>query len=185
MPILNMIYGSGGGSGWLPSTYQEVEYIQTTGTQWTNTGYTPQQWDTAEIKFNMLTLTWDEQRIFSLRQNNWGWRAWRDSNTWDTGHWFTYNTTWFDIDIIATGTCPQNATTKEYIFAQNERWNVYHLNKGTQRLYYCKIYRDWNLIHNYIPCYRKSDNEIWLFDIVDSNFFTNFWTWTFIKWNDV
>ena len=37
------------------------------------------------------------------------------------------------------------------------------------------------LIRNYIPCYRKSDNEIGLYDIVNNVFYTNQGTGVFLK----
>ena len=185
MPILNMIYGSGWGGGWLPPTFQQVEYIQTTGSQYIKSWYIPQSWDTAEISFNMLTFTWDEQWILAVWSSPNGYRAWIDHWNWKTDNWFTYDTTWLNTDIIATWNCTHTFSREVFLFAQNENGTVYHLNKGTQRLYSCKIYRGWNLIRDYVPCYRKSDNEIWLFDIVNYTFFINSWTWTFIKWNDV
>ena len=47
----------------------------------------------------------------------------------------------------------------------NSRW------KG--KLFYCKIYDSGNLIRNFIPCYRNSDNEIGLYDTVNDVFYTN------------
>lgn len=53
------------------------------------------------------------------------------------------------------------------------------------RLYSCKIKQGDNLYFDFVPCYRKSDNEIWLYDRVGKQFYTNAWTGTFIKWPDV
>ena len=52
-------------------------------------------------------------------------------------------------------------------------------------LSYCKIYENWTLIRDFVPCYRKSDNVIWLYDLVNNQFYTNSWSWTFTKWPDV
>ncbi len=40
-------------------------------------------------------------------------------------------------------------------------------------------------IRELIPCYRKSDNVIWLFDKENNIFYTNAWSWTFTKWWDI
>lgn len=53
------------------------------------------------------------------------------------------------------------------------------------KLYYCKIWDNWTLVRDFVPCYRKSDNVIWLYDLVNKQFYTNSGTWTFTKWPDV
>jgi len=52
-------------------------------------------------------------------------------------------------------------------------------------LSYCQIYENWTLIRDFVPCYRKSDSVIWLYDLVNNQFYTNAWTGTFSKGNDV
>lgn len=42
-----------------------------------------------------------------------------------------------------------------------------------------------NVVHDYVPCYRKSDNEIGVYDIVTDTFHTNSGTGTLVKGNDV
>ena len=44
---------SSGGGGVLPKEYQQVEYIQSTGTQWINTGYVPVSGDYFSITFKL------------------------------------------------------------------------------------------------------------------------------------
>ena len=46
---------------------------------------------------------------------------------------------------------------------------------------YLKISENGILIRNFIPCYRKSDNEIGLYDIVNNVFYTNQGTGEFLK----
>lgn len=53
------------------------------------------------------------------------------------------------------------------------------------RLYYFKMYEWWTLVRDFVPCYRKQDTEIWLYDLVNDQFYANAWTWTFTKWPDV
>lgn len=53
------------------------------------------------------------------------------------------------------------------------------------RFYYFKIRDNWNLVRNFVPCYRKSDNVIWFLDIVNKQFYTNQWSWSFTKWPNV
>jgi len=41
------------------------------------------------------------------------------------------------------------------------------------------------VIHDYVPCYRKADGEIGVYDIIDSTFHTNSGTGTLVKGNNV
>ena len=41
------------------------------------------------------------------------------------------------------------------------------------KTYYFKIYRDGTLIRDFVPCYRKSDEEVGLYDVVNGNFYGN------------
>lgn len=50
-----------------------------------------------------------------------------------------------------------------------------------QRLYYCRIYDDTQIVRNFVPCYRKADNVIGLYDLVNDVFYTNAGTGTFTK----
>lgn len=52
--------------------------------------------------------------------------------------------------------------------------------KSGTRIYYIKIYDENNtLVRDMIPCYRKSDNEVGMFDRVNKVFYTNLGTGTF------
>ncbi len=44
---------------------------------------------------------------------------------------------------------------------------------GRLRLYSCQIWDGNTLIRDFVPCYRKSDNEVGLYDIVNDVFYTN------------
>lgn len=59
------------------------------------------------------------------------------------------------------------------------------LSDAKLRLYSCKVYQNWTVFHDFVPCYRKSDWEIWLYDLVSDTFYTNQWSWTFKKWPPV
>lgn len=53
------------------------------------------------------------------------------------------------------------------------------------KLYNLKVSSWSNIIADFVPCYRKSDNVIWLYDLVNDTFYTNSWSWTFTKWPNV
>lgn len=62
----------------------------------------------------------------------------------------------------------------------NKYW--WHINA---KIYWCKLYDNNSLVRDLIPCYRKSDNVIWMYDLVNNQFYTNQWSGTFAKWPDV
>ena len=56
---------------------------------------------------------------------------------------------------------------------------------ASMRLYSCKIYNNEKIIRNFIPCYRKTDGVVGVYDLVEKKFYTNLGTGTFIKGNDI
>lgn len=56
---------------------------------------------------------------------------------------------------------------------------------GKFRIARCKIYDEHELERDFIPCYRKSDNVIGMYDLVYKEFYTNQGTGVFTKGNDV
>lgn len=59
-------------------------------------------------------------------------------------------------------------------------------NMSYGKLYYCKFYdKSKKLIRDFIPCYRKSDNVVGLYDKVNNMFYTNAGTGEFVKGAEV
>lgn len=75
-----------------------------------------------------------------------------------------------------TFTCPG---TLELFASHNAGTNGYLPSKI--KIYRCTIYDNGKLTRDYVPCYRKSDNVIGLYDIVTGTFYTNAGTGTFLK----
>ena len=94
-----------------------------------------------------------------------------NSRTW-TLNWNTQISLW----TLNTNTQPL------YIFTWNYNWSFL---PAKIKLYSLKL-SDWTTItHEFVPVYRKSDSVIWLLDIVNKQFYTNQWSWSFTKWPDV
>lgn len=132
------------------------------------------------------------------------WHCWRWNNGW-SGQWypivdFSYTWNWwneiYDVeyrndDLYINDTLKADATANiqsfntypMFLFARNNYWNV--ASCSSFRLYHCQILQSWNLLRDFHPVYRKSDNVIWLLDIVNKQFYTNQWTWSFTKWPDL
>lgn len=58
-------------------------------------------------------------------------------------------------------------------------------NHTKYRLYYGKLYENDILVRDLVPCYRKSDNEIGLYDRVNDVFYTNAGTGTFLHGDEI
>lgn len=206
-------------SGWLPSAYQEVEWIQSSGTQCINTNYAENKNFKIEMDIQFTSTSPTQQRLFwhsaSSDLDSWcvslavyinGSRQW--SRYVSDGGWSPQSTNisadtnrhLFVLDnsrlvIYTNGTSIYNWTNSTTVTRTNTRDLYllcdYNINESSTygfakaKLYSCKIYDNNVLVRNFIPCYRKSDNVIWLLDKVENKFYTNAGTWTFTKWPDV
>lgn len=75
-------------------------------------------------------------------------------------------------------------TTKNYgIFARIADTGA--IQSRVSSIYYFKFYRNSALIGDFIPCYRKEDGVIGMYDTVTKSFFTNAGTGAFTKGPDV
>ena len=206
----------------LPSAYQEVEWIQSSWSQYIDTGYRPTIYDTIETKFTTQASTSDTNLYWS-RWNNYSYASWEDFTIWiNTSSWkgiachYPYgwgdnqstDTSWFfRSDIINTPRVLK--ITPQYCYVDWEikytfnvsrtsytpRYNAYLFwckeNGGTMyrvwrfKIYYFNISSNWTSQREFVPCYRKSDSVIWMYDLVNNQFYTNSWSGTFAKWPDV
>ena len=196
----------------LPNEYQEVEYIESTGTQYIDTGVAPT--NKTNIKLDIEFISGESDKWIPLIAERTkvsdysGFSAmfgiWINSNTkeialnyvdtdtagitgtnGDGRHIYsnTENKFYLDNTLIKTlSTSSFTSTINLYVFALNESivssTNIETRN-CTAKLYELKIYDDNILIRDFVPCYRKSDNEIGLYDLVNNVFYTNAGTGVF------
>lgn len=198
----------------LPAEYQEVEYIESSGTQYIDTQVKPTTNMSSKIKLSFDALTGIEgsdSQVLGCRVGNvrcyflyleagqyWG---------YGKGGYFYTNTPFPQINTIYNvetilGSTNQNMivdgvsikTSSDSTDISTIDYNLYlfafNFGGPAQRfssikLYYCEIYDNGTLVRNFIPCYRKSDDVIGLYDTVNGVFYTNAGTGTFTKGNDV
>jgi len=196
----------------LPSEYQEVEYIESSS-KWPyiDTGVT---YNTNGRVFQIKhgwTVGWDSNALFgnftSRDESVWHTRyssstAWAfewDCYAWN-GYWrIVY--TWTTVSIreielwnnyikdIPTDTVLVNWNTWSYTNS-NSTMKIWYVDwildwYMTFKLYYFKIIDNWTAIRDFVPCYRKADLVVGLYDLVNDQFYTNNWTWSFTKWPNV
>ena len=188
--------------------YQRVEYIENTSTSWINTWLKTWIWYRIDLKFYTSSSAVSDQTIIWWTTNTsaeaiyWWinyWSSYRSIYRWYNWQWFDANNTmyvwnlytWTSIirnwtqqiilnwDTIYSWTQSLSGTWSNNMSIFSRRWS----NFARVRLYYMQIYDSSNnLVRNFQPVYRKSDNVIWLLDIVNKVFYTNVGGWTFSKW---
>ena len=194
--------------------YQQVEYIESTGTQYITTNYY-QTSDDMQLKTKiyiseMLSIEKDiignqdgqtggfvlgmyTKKIFgyskvgaNIIDPNVFSNEYSDSQTLDIS--IDYNSTnktkTLVVNSVST-TANYNANISNtnkgvQIFANGDNANTF-----TGRVYYVQILENDILKLDLIPCYRKLDNVIGMYDKVEGKFYTNAGTGTFIKGKDV
>ena len=186
----------------LPSIYQEVEYIESSGTQYIDTGYEPQNYFGIDMFFSFSSISSAYQTPFSAGTG--GSQlvvVIRDSATYFryfSGSASVLNTTLlantrYNLQVDKNGRITFNnvSTTSAYSAPLSSNETLFLFARANQenyayiKLYSCKLYNNGVLVRNFVPCYRKSDNEIGLYDLVNGVFYTNQGTGTFTKGNDV
>ena len=179
--------------------YQKLEYIESTGKQYIDTGYVPKIGDTYNMIFQPLLL--DKNQVFLGSRTTGTWTtsldqvyvnqsvnetitngsenklvffsgtSYTEYATLSSNQIYNYN---FDV---SDGNYNEENTNSLYIFAFN---NIDQVNaKSSIKLYELKIYND-GLIYDFVPCLRKSDNEAGLYDLVGHRFYTNDGTNSFV-----
>lgn len=181
----------------LPSGYTQLEYIESSGTQFIDTG----------IKAKNNTKVIAECNI--TYGTNWAMIL----GSYDTGAYFSW---WANATNIYAYYGSQNksgngATGKQTIIANGSKWSdsansfvfsdasftapstmyLFSVHNGgssyanaSMKLYACQIYDDGTLVRNFIPC-RTPNREIGLWDDVNGQFYANAGTGSFTAGTEV
>ena len=176
----------------LPSEYQQVEYIESTGTQYIDTGVIANNVSKAEFQFSMTENNATIQGIMGggWSSNNKTYQLIRNGTNINLRYGETILSILYDnavhrielskyklkIDEIEkSNTSEVNDNRSVYLFARRSD----NFGNGVQqysycRIYYCKIYNGSEVLQrDFIPCYRKADNKPGLYDTVNDVFYTN------------
>lgn len=181
----------------LPEGYTQVSYIQSSGTQYIDTKFIPDNNTHINIRFQFLSAVSKTNAIYGART------AWANAMstfemTTSGGMVFGYGTKYvtltpanlleatdyvMDMNIASvngngsaitanTFTAPCSA----FLFAYNNNGSV--ASNATGRLYSCKIYDADTLVRDFVPCINMSD-VAGLYDLVENKFYANAGTGTF------
>lgn len=188
----------------LPSDLVQVEYLESTGKQYIDTEFKPNQ-NTRIVFTAKLTET---------SSTNW-WYGVRKASAVDAFGLMTRNTTstvtWFGTQSKTTTvpnfkekvTVDQNKRLTSISYPDGtvveitnnastftSAYNLFLCNislAGSSssssfigEIYSCQIYDDGVLVRDFIPCYRKTDSVAGLYDLVTNTFYTNAGTGEFL-----
>ena len=187
----------------LPSGYTRLDYIESSGTQYIDTGFKPNGNTQVDIKFKMVNQGTAQQSIFGARPGSSG-RFTVFTGTNSAALQVDYGTesslsspdtaisglslnTMTELSmsnaLVVNGTTVKTvsavtftSTYNLYLFANNNA-GVVQL-PSAMLLYSCKIYDNGTLVRDFIPC-KNASGAIGLWDNVNSVFYANAGTGTF------
>lgn len=182
----------------LPNGYTELEYIQSSGTQYIDTGFKPNQDTRVVTKFDMIQTDTAWRKLWGSGSGSYNldFALWNDGTTKLQSYYGTKTNdavpiTDMSLDVDAnkniwkysgeTITFGKNNFTcaySMYIFNVNKDNSSAYL-PGMMKLYLFKIYDNDVLVRDFIPCKNQS-GVIGLYDTVNSQFYQNAGSGTFI-----
>lgn len=185
----------------LPDGYTQVDYIESDGNQYINTGVNADS--NLSVKMNFSSNYHIQQRHMGAIKND---------NGVYTRHHITINGSsavnylisysgqtnsaqnllstiddnkhYLNLDIynkkisvdeqtpIDLTLQPFDTGLNYWLFARNSN-NSTNISFAIMRIYDCKMFYKGVLVRDFIPCYRNSDNEVGLYDLVNNLFYTN------------
>ena len=195
----NINYVLNGGSS-VPSTYTQLEYLESTGTQYIDTGITDQamRWT---IVAQRVDTTGGEMLVWGLGPS-WGqyMSTFRDYRGWNVrerdvyyGHandkvTVTHEVVGSDANFYVNNTL---VDTLIHINRTNSSAYLFGVISGTKfdypfigKIFSAKAYKNNAPVRDFIPARRDSDGELGMYDMISGNFFTNDGTGTFVAGPD-
>lgn len=176
----------------LPEGYTEVQYIQSSGTQWIDTGIKPDQTYTLRIKFQTEQASSGGIAVSDANWQSNGFGIWCNAaafgnGTMQTTEW--HGTTPIEIELsqqglfvngnltwtpdTATFTVPANMT----LFALNRNGSI--AEKLTGKIYFAQLLKAGKLVRDFIPCVDPAGN-VGLYDLEGGKFYGNSGTGVFL-----
>lgn len=185
------------------SAYRMVEYIKgtsyVTGSNYFKTGIYPTNKTTIELKYSFYkdynnwsnlygssrkflaqSTTVNDTRVVAL---------WNDEMIGNMSHIGDYNAhiikqdknvMYFDGSVFKTCTNAEWQDENELLL-----FGCPEGQDASAILYYCKIWEDDVLVRDFVPCYRKSDGAVGVFDKVENKFYENAGNVAFEKGADI
>lgn len=192
----------------LPKGYTQVDYIESTGTQYLDTRLILMQDNSIEMKISSNQVA-SNRMLFGSRSsansNNIAMVQAQNglvldfNNSSYSTYRLTYNNSINTQYILYVSkdkrivydsnknVLAQNTTLCNNTITTPQTATLFYINpkpsntwyNASAKIYYCKIWNNDTLVRDLIPCYRNSDNEVGMYDLVTNTFLTNKGTGTF------
>ena len=183
----------------LTNVYTEVEYIESSGTQYIDKQVLSSANVEINVAFSILDTSYKNNYIFGVYDGNYNRMQYKYvfPNFCGYGDVYDYNVLISDIDtnkhtinlkngvftldehVIKTINTNNFQSSSSNIFLASINSSGIANRLSSIRIYDCQIYNNSVLIRDFIPCYRNSDNEVGLYDLVNNVFYTNQGTGSF------
>lgn len=185
--------------GW--EEFQQVEYIETLGDQYIDTGIKANSNIRFQVKLSVNSPTSnciigepynDDAHSFRLfnKNNNFylDYGSGMNKNRIYGGSWF--NSITYELEV--GNRYVKNLQNNDIIvnsssvseFSYDDTINIFKGYSGIGKLYYMKIWDNSQLVRDFVPCYLPSENKIGLYDLVERKFYENIGSDNFNKGND-
>lgn len=194
------IEAGGGGTSILPDGYTQLFYIQSTGTQYIDTGFKPSGNSGIVVDYQQVgTISWQDP-LFGARQSssNTAFSMWLSSNvtypqygnvSYDAKPISINNNTRliYKLDKGIASCGDKTVSFSQLSFTSSYNLVLFSVNTGgtvdtrriSGKLYSCKIYDNDQIVRNFIPC-KNPSGIVGLYDVVNSQFYSNAGTGEFI-----
>lgn len=183
----------------LPRGYTELEYIQSSGTQYIDTGFKPSGNSGIVVDYQQVgTISWQDP-LFGARQSssNTAFSMWLSSNvtypqygnvSYDAKPISINNNTRliYKLDKGIASCGDKTVSFSQLSFTSSYNLVLFSVNTGgtvdtrriSGKLYSCKIYDNDQIVRNFIPC-KNPSGVVGLYDIVGNQFYQNNGTGSF------
>lgn len=187
----------------LPAEYQEVEYLESTGTQYIDTGLKLSDASNVYIKYQYVAGTVSGRVMGDATNANTKWLISCSRTIPSSSVQFGLDGQWVpsagnfptpNYDVVEARTVgpalsvtvngvTQTATYTGSSFTTTNNASLFKAGTGFA---WCRIYRcQIDNARDFVPCYRKIDNVAGLYDVVNDVFYTNAGTGSFTAGPDV
>ena len=175
----------------LPSGYTQLEYIQSSGTQYVDTGIKPDQTYTLEVQFQTAQTS---AGGIAVSDENWqsnGFGIWCNAVAFgnQTSQDVTLNGSEVitaklsQAGLVVNGETVWTPTAATFTAAANMTFMALNRNgsiseRCSGRLYYAKLTSSGTLIRDFLPC-KNASGAVGLYDTVEEQFYANAGTGSF------
>lgn len=175
----------------LPDGYTQVDYIESSGTQYIDTGVNADS--NLDIDVKMAIISSSGTSYMGAMSNNFDRYHFDIQSSNAVGIWLTTGNTgrrglindgtiatrykifptqnYYEVNGVQTSNTFPTIDTGQTFWLFGRHYTT--LSYAKLKLYDFKMYYNGTLVRDFIPCYRNSDNEVGLYDLVNNVFYTN------------